>query len=98
MRVELALRSLPAAEAGRHASLAEDAGFDGVTVNETARDSIVAATVAVMRTSKITIATSVTLAFPRSPMVTAMSAWDVQQLAAGRFGLGLGTQVRAHIV
>lgn len=98
MRVELALRSLPAAEAGDYALLAESAGFDGVTVNETARDSIVAATVAAVRTSKIDIATSVTLAFPRSPMVTAMAAWDVQQLASGRFSLGLGTQVRAHIV
>jgi probable F420-dependent oxidoreductase len=37
------------------------------------------------------------MAFPRSPTVTALSAWSLQKLSAGRFVLGLGTQVRAHV-
>ena len=43
------------------------------------------------------LATAVTIAFPRSPLVTAQLAWDLQQLSGGRFQLGLGTQVRSHV-
>ena len=31
-------------------------------------------------------------------MITAMTAWDLARMSRGRFMLGLGTQVRAHIV
>lgn len=41
--------------------------------------------------------TNVAIAFPRSPMHLAHTAWDLAQLSGGRFALGLGTQVRAHI-
>ena len=37
------------------------------------------------------------MAFPRSPMVTAQLAWELAEVTGGRFRLGLGTQVRAHI-
>jgi len=43
------------------------------------------------------LGTAVAIAFPRSPTVTAMSAWTLQKLSGGRFTLGLGTQVRGHI-
>ena len=48
-------------------------------------------------TKKLKLGTSVAIAFPRSPTVTAMSAWTLQKLSHGRHKLGLGTQVRAHI-
>jgi probable F420-dependent oxidoreductase len=48
-------------------------------------------------TARLKLATSVAIAFPRSPTVTAMSAWTLQKLSGGRFTLGLGTQVKAHI-
>jgi probable F420-dependent oxidoreductase len=98
VKVELALRVLPPSQVGPLATLAEELGFDAVSVNETARDSIVAATVAVRATERIEVATSVTLAFPRSPTVTAMAAWDLQELSGGRFTLGLGPQVRGHLI
>jgi probable F420-dependent oxidoreductase len=41
--------------------------------------------------------TNVAIAFPRSPMHLAHQAWDLAELTDGRFALGLGTQVRAHI-
>jgi probable F420-dependent oxidoreductase len=44
------------------------------------------------------VATSVALAFPRSPTVVAYSAWDLQALSHGRFRLGLGTQVKGNVV
>ena len=43
------------------------------------------------------IGTDVAIAFPRSPMVTAQAAWDLAALSGGRFILGLGTQVKAHL-
>jgi len=48
-------------------------------------------------TSNINIGTSIALAFTRSPMDLAYSAWDLQKLSKGRFMLGLGSQVKGHI-
>lgn len=45
----------------------------------------------------IDLYTNVAIAFPRSPMHLAYQAWDLQRASAGRFALGLGTQVKAHI-
>lgn len=41
--------------------------------------------------------TNVAIAFPRSPMHLAHQAWDLAALSGGRFALGLGTQVKAHV-
>ena len=43
------------------------------------------------------LATGVAVAFPRSPMVTAQTAWELAEATDGQFRLGLGSQVRAHI-
>jgi probable F420-dependent oxidoreductase len=97
MDVELALRVYPPSEVGPLARLGDLAGFDAISVNETARDSIVGASAAALATTRAEIATSVTMAFPRSPTITAMAAWDLQELSGGRFTLGLGPQVKGHI-
>ena len=52
---------------------------------------------AAQATTRLRLGTSVAMAFPRSPTVTAMSAWTLAKLSKGRFILGLGPQVRAHI-
>jgi probable F420-dependent oxidoreductase len=44
------------------------------------------------------LSTGVAVAFPRSPFVTAANAWELQEASNGKFRLGLGTQVRTHIV
>ena len=44
------------------------------------------------------LGTAIAVAFPRSPMTVAQVAWDLADLSDGRFILGLGTQVKAHIV
>ena len=54
-------------------------------------------TLAASSTASLRLGTSVTIAFPRSPTVMALSAWTMQKLSRGRFTLGLGTQVRGHI-
>ena len=43
------------------------------------------------------VLTGIAVAFPRSPMVTAATAWELAEASGGRFRLGLGAQVRAHI-
>ena len=48
-------------------------------------------------TERLEFTTGIAVAFPRSPMVTAQIAWELQEASQGRFRLGLGTQVRAHI-
>jgi probable F420-dependent oxidoreductase len=53
---------------------------------------------AAQATSRLALTTAVAMAFPRSPTITAMSAWTLQKLSGGRFVLGLGSQVRGHIV
>lgn len=78
------------------ARLAEDAGYDFAGTPETQHDSILASTLAIANTERLEIQTSVTIAFPRAPMILAMQAWDLQHLSKGRFALGLGSQVKGH--
>ncbi len=76
---------------------AEELGFDGVTAPEAGHDPFLQLVIAAEHTTHIALGTNVAIAFPRSPMVTAQLAWDLQQLSGGRFQLGLGTQVRGHV-
>ena len=80
------------------ARLVEDLGYDGLVVEETKDDPYVVLALAASATTRLRLTTAVAMAFPRSPTVTAMSAWTLQKLSRGRFVLGLGSQVRGHIV
>lgn len=79
------------------AALLEELGYDGLVVEETKDDPFILLALAAQSTKTLKLGTSVAIAFPRSPTVTAMSAWTLQKLSRGRHTLGLGTQVRAHI-
>lgn len=79
------------------ARTAEDVGLGAVLVEETKDDPFQLLALGAGATSTIQLGTSVAMAFPRSPTITAMSAWSLQKLSNGRFLLGLGTQVRAHV-
>jgi probable F420-dependent oxidoreductase len=83
-------------EAAVAARRAEDDGYDVLGCGELAHDSILTMALAATSTQRVELQTSVTIAFPRSPMVLAMEAWDIQQMSGGRFGIGLGTQVKGH--
>jgi probable F420-dependent oxidoreductase len=74
----------------------EDLGFDGATTAEAGHDPFLPIMIAAEHTRRITLATNVAIAFPRSPMATAQLAWDLQHFSGGRFQLGLGTQVKGH--
>jgi probable F420-dependent oxidoreductase len=76
---------------------AEALGYDGVITEETKEDPYIVMALAAQATSRVSLATAVAIAFPRSPAVTALSAWTLQRLSGGRFTLGLGSQVKGHI-
>ena len=75
----------------------ESIGFDGVWTHETAHNPFFPLVLAAEHTQRLELGTAIAVAFPRSPTVLAHLAWDLQAQSNGRFILGLGTQVRAHI-
>ena len=79
---------------GSLGQLAERRGFGAVWVSETDHDSIIQATLLTQATRRIDVGTNITLAFPRSPTVTALQAWDLNDISHDRFVVGLGSQVR----
>ena len=85
------------ARIGEIARQAQAAGFAGLWVTEAAHNPYIAAALAAEAADGLMIGTDVAIAFPRSPMVSAQAAWDLAALSGGRFILGLGTQVKAHL-
>jgi probable F420-dependent oxidoreductase len=76
---------------------AEKEGYDGFGAPETRHDVFTALTLAARATSHITLQSAIAVAFARNPMSVAVLANDVQLISGGRFQLGLGSQVQAHI-
>jgi len=93
MRIGLAVGG-PLSLVGEAARTCEEAGIDALWVAETARTAFIQSAVAIQATDRATVGTSIALAFPRSPVITAMAARDLAELSNGRFVLGLGTQVK----
>jgi len=75
----------------------EELGFDALWTLETRRNPFFPLILSAEHTRTMKLGTSIAVAFPRSPMVLAHIAWDLQEFSGGRFILGLGTQVRGHI-
>jgi probable F420-dependent oxidoreductase len=80
-----------------NARMLEEIGYSGIATEETKDDPFVVLALAAQATSRLHLTTAVAIAFPRSPTITAMSAWTLQKLSKGRFTLGLGSQVKGHI-
>jgi len=79
------------------AKWAEDMGYDGLCTEDAAHDPMLPLMMAASTTSRVTLEPRVAIAFPRSPMVMAYAARDLQDFSGGRLRLGLGTQVKGHI-
>lgn len=75
------------------AQRAEKAGAEVIWVPELHRSATVTAAALVAGTKTVCIGTAIALAFPRSPMITALEALDVDEMSNGRFILGLGSAV-----
>ena len=97
MKLDAMAMGLPLREAQTLAADVERAGFAGLWFTEGGRTAYLGAAASALATTDLDIGTGIAVAFPRSPMITASSAWELAEATGGRFYLGLGTQVKAHI-
>jgi probable F420-dependent oxidoreductase len=86
-------------QVGSVAREAARAGYSAMWFTEAAHNPFLpcALATAAAPEPELEVGTSIAVAFPRSPMVTAQAAWDLADQSQGRFHLGLGTQVKAHV-
>jgi probable F420-dependent oxidoreductase len=96
MILDVGMRDYDLQAVPEYARRVEAIGYDCLWTSKTQHDPFLPLAVAATVTSSIKLGTSIAVAFPRSPMVIAYTAWDIQKASAGRFILGLGSQVRAH--
>ncbi|MCP5319676.1 MAG: TIGR03617 family F420-dependent LLM class oxidoreductase [Pseudomonadales bacterium] len=75
----------------------ESAGFNGIYTFEGQHDPFIPLAFAAASTKNIDLMTAVAIAFGRSPLTIAHTAYDLNFISEGRFTLGLGSQVKAHI-
>lgn len=85
------------AETAQRARQVERAGFSGMLFTETTQAPWMSIATAAQAAPSLTLSTGVAVAFPRSPIVTAGLAWELAENTGGRFRLGLGSQVKAHV-
>jgi probable F420-dependent oxidoreductase len=97
MKLDVRL-TVPQEQAGEAAQRYEDAGYSGVWISETTHDPFLSVLLSAQTTTTVEVGTSIVVAFARNPMTVAISANDLQTLSGGRLVLGLGTQVRSHIL
>jgi probable F420-dependent oxidoreductase len=97
MFIDATLRSVDAPVFRDLAVRCETLGFDTALTTETNNDPFLGIALAAESTQSIGLGTGIAVAFPRSPMHVAHTSWDLQALSGGRFSLGLGTQVKAHV-
>src|ERR1700759_547325 len=98
VHVDVMTAPQPLGRMGDIARRTHASGFSGLLFTETGRTAYLNAAVAAQAAPGLEISTGVAVAFPRSPFVTAATAWELQEATNGRFRLGLGTQVRTHVV
>ena len=98
MKVDYYYPPAPPENAAAAAVEAAEMGYNGFFTAETQYDPFLPITHAAAAAPDLDFGTAIAVAFPRSPSVTAMIAWDLARQTKGRFLLGLGTQVRGHIV
>lgn len=97
MKFDYYFPNLPPTAAPEAAHRAARIGYDGFFTAETSHEPFLSGCLASHAEPGLEVGTSITLAFPRSPMVMAQLAWDMQLVAGGKFLLGLGTQIKPHI-
>ena len=97
MKIDTLMAAAAPAKIATQAREFERQGFDCVWTFEAMNDPFLPLAHAAAATERLQIGTNIAVAFARSPFSMAQIAWDLQRDSAGRFRLGLGTQVRAHI-
>lgn len=97
VKIDAPLLTLDAREAGPLAQALEAQGYDGTYTFDGRTDPFLPLAFAAEHTARLELSTAIAVAFARNPMIVAQTASDLQRLSRGRFTLGLGSQVRAHI-
>ena len=97
MRLDAALPPVPLKDVPPIAKAADAIGFSALWSAETIHDPFLPGTLIAENSQRLQFGTSVAIAFARSPANLAYLSWDLAELSGGRFILGLGTQVKAHI-
>ena len=97
MKIDYYLPDGPLNGVPRLVSRARDIGYDGVFTADTAHEPFLPIVAAVPVGGGMDFGTAIAVAFARSPMVVAQTAWDLARLTRGRFLLGLGTQIKPHV-
>jgi probable F420-dependent oxidoreductase len=97
MKIDTQMRAVAFGAIAQEAQRFERMGFDCVWTFEAAHDPFLPLAMSAAATERLHIGTNISVAFGRSPYTMAQVAWDLQNGSNGRFHLGLGTQVRAHV-
>ena len=84
-------------EAAEEAKRLAAIGYDGIYTLEGSWDPFLPLTLVSEHAPDMGIATGIAVAFPRNPLHLAYQAWDLQRFSQGKFLLGIGSQVKAHI-
>jgi probable F420-dependent oxidoreductase len=75
----------------------EDHGVAQLWCGESSHDPFLPVPLLAAATTSVRLGTGIAVAFARTPFSTALTSWELQRLSGGRFVLGLGTQVKAHV-
>lgn len=97
MLLDAALPPTPLSKVPSIALEAEALGFNALWSSETIHNPFLPGALVAEHTARLNYGTAVAVSFARSPATMAYTAWDLAQASKGRFILGLGTQVKAHI-
>jgi len=97
MRLDASLPPLDLSAVSETARAAEAIGFDALWTQETQHDPFLPCALIAEHTTRLNFGTAIAVSFARSPANMAYTAWDLAAQSNGRFILGLGTQVKAHI-
>ncbi len=97
MKLDVSLPPVPLKSVPEIAREAEAIGFDALWSSETMHDPFLPGALIAEHTRSLRFGTAIAVAFGRSPATLAYTSWDLAQSSSGRFMLGLGTQVKAHV-
>src|SRR5512135_640384 len=97
MKIDASLPNVMLKQVPAIAQAAEQMGFDALWTSETEHDPFLPCALIAEHTQRLRFGTAIAVSFARSPTTLAYTAWDLAAQSGGRFMLGLGTQVKAHI-
>jgi len=97
LKLDAALPIVQLTDVPAIAKAAQEIGFGALWTQETQHDPFLPCTLIAEHSTDMQFGTAIAVSFARSPANLAYTAWDLSAQSGGRFILGLGTQVKAHI-